>query len=170
VARRIAYLVWYWLPVALWLLVIAIESTDLMSARNTGSVLYIALAAIVGPVDPDRFAILHFVLRKAGHFTGYGILSFLFFRALRATVTSSLARLWCLSVLFTFTVASLDEWHQTFLPSRTGAFHDVVLDTFAAICVQTVIVGVVRRKQRRSAAPAADSQLPLIEENEQQPT
>ena len=81
-ARRIAYLVWYWLPVALWLLVIAIESTDLMSARNTGSVLYIALAAIVGPVDPDRFAILHFVLRKAGHFTGYGILSFLFFRAL----------------------------------------------------------------------------------------
>jgi VanZ family protein len=166
VARRIAYLVWYWLPVALWLLVIAIESTDLMSARNTGSVLYIALAAIMGPVDPDRFAIFHFVLRKAGHFTGYGILSFLLFRALRATVTSSLARLWSLSVLFTCIVASLDEWHQTFLPSRTGAFHDVVLDTFAAICVQTVILAAVRRKQRSSIAPASNSALPAIEESE----
>jgi VanZ family protein len=169
VTRRITYIVWQWLPVTLWLLVIAVESTDLMSARNTGSVLYVALTAIVGPVDPDRFAIFHFVLRKAGHFTGYGILSFLFFRALRATVTSSLARLWPLSVLFTGIVASLDEWHQTFLPSRTGALHDVVLDTFAAVCVQTVILAAVRRKKKSVAGPV-DSPVVPIEQNEQQPT
>jgi VanZ family protein len=169
VARRITYIVWQWLPVVLWLLVIAVESTDLMSARNTGSVIYIALAAIVGPIDPDRFTVFHAVLRKTGHFVGYGFLSFLFFCALRNTVTSNLARLWSLSVIFTCIVSSLDEWHQTFLPSRTGAFHDVVLDTFAALCVQTVIFVAVRRKQR-SLAAAADLPLSAIAENEQQPS
>ena len=37
-------------------------------------------------------------------------------------------------------VASLDEWHQTFLPSRTGLFSDVVLDSTAALVAQVVIM------------------------------
>jgi VanZ family protein len=36
-------------------------------------------------------------------------------------------------------VASLDEWHQTLLPSRTGVLSDVVLDSFAALTAQVVI-------------------------------
>lgn len=36
-------------------------------------------------------------------------------------------------------VASLDEWHQTYLPSRTGTIWDVVLDSLAALAMQVVI-------------------------------
>jgi VanZ family protein len=36
-------------------------------------------------------------------------------------------------------VASLDEWHQTFIPSRTGVFSDVILDSCAALIAQVLI-------------------------------
>jgi VanZ family protein len=36
-------------------------------------------------------------------------------------------------------VASMDEWHQTFLPSRTGAISDVMLDSCAALTAQVLI-------------------------------
>ena len=40
----------------------------------------------------------------------------------------------------TAVVASLDEWHQSFIPSRTGAVRDVVLDTCAGIGAQVLIL------------------------------
>jgi len=43
-------------------------------------------------------------------------------------------------------VASLDEWHQTFIPSRTGTFHDVLLDSTAALVAQAVIFLIVMRR------------------------
>ena len=50
------------------------------------------------------------------------------------------------SFLMTTLVASLDEWHQTFLPSRTGTVRDVILDSSAALTAQIVIFFVFSRK------------------------
>jgi VanZ family protein len=36
-------------------------------------------------------------------------------------------------------VASLDEWHQSYLPSRTGTPWDVLLDSCAAIAAQILV-------------------------------
>jgi len=36
-------------------------------------------------------------------------------------------------------VAGLDEWHQSFLPTRTGTLHDVILDTCAGIAAQVLL-------------------------------
>ena len=51
---------------------------------------------------------------------------------------------WCarwgtIAFLMTVLVASLDEWHQTFLPSRTGTVRDVILDSSAAFVAQILI-------------------------------
>ena len=53
-----------------------------MSAQHTGDWMYALLTPIFGPIDPHRFEVFHFLLRKTGHFVGYGILSLLTFRAL----------------------------------------------------------------------------------------
>jgi VanZ family protein len=37
-------------------------------------------------------------------------------------------------------VASLDEWHQSYIPSRTGTYKDVILDSSAAMTAQIAIV------------------------------
>jgi VanZ family protein len=49
-------------------------------------------------------------------------------------------------------VASLDEWHQTFLPSRTGAISDVMLDSSAALTAQVLIFLYLTWKPRRMSA------------------
>jgi VanZ family protein len=45
-----------------------------------------------------------------------------------------------IAVLGTALVASLDEWHQSFIPSRTGTPRDVLLDTCAGIAAQILIL------------------------------
>jgi VanZ family protein len=37
-------------------------------------------------------------------------------------------------------VASLDEWHQSYIPSRTGTYKDVLLDSSAALIAQIAIL------------------------------
>jgi len=44
-----------------------------------------------------------------------------------------------IALLGTALVASLDEWHQSFLPSRTGRWQDVVLDASAGLAAQILI-------------------------------
>ena len=41
-------------------------------------------------------------------------------------------------------VASLDEWHQTYLASRTGSLRDVLLDSSAALTAQIMIFLLVK--------------------------
>ena len=132
-----------WIAAGLWLFLIAGESTDLASAYNTSRILYPILHFLMG-LDPTRFLVWHFYIRKFSHFVGYFMLSLLLFRAWRATLRDvSLLRwsiLWASIAFFMATlVASLDEWHQTYLPSRTGTVHDVFLDSIAALVAQIVM-------------------------------
>ena len=132
-----------WIPAIIWLCIIRIESTSYLSGENTSRLLYPVLHFFLG-LDPARFAVWHFYIRKTGHFVGYFTLSFLLFRAWRATLPIASSAAWCarwgtISFLMTVLVASLDEWHQTFLPSRTGTVRDVVLDSSAALVAQIVI-------------------------------
>jgi VanZ family protein len=132
-----------WIAAILWLILIAIESSALLSAHNTSRILYPLLHYFFG-LDWDRFEIWHFYIRKSGHVIGYGTLSILLFRAWRATLPALGAVTWTfrwanIAILGTALVASLDEWHQTFIPSRTGTIRDVVLDTCAGIAAQLLI-------------------------------
>lgn len=147
-----------WIAAILWLIVIAIESTTYLSGQNTSRILYPIFHFLFG-VDRAHFEPWNHLLRKTGHVIGYGLLSFFLFRAWRETLPSiesrrSTLRWSILAVLGTLLVASLDEWHQTFLPSRTGRWQDVVLDTSAAIATQVLLYLLTRRTQRTSEARA----------------
>jgi VanZ family protein len=145
-----------WIAAGLWMLLIVIESTDMLSAEHTGRFLYPLLHYLMG-MDLARFAVVHHYIRKLGHFVGYFTLSFFLFRAWRATLHLPWAPRWALrwaAIAFTMSavVASLDEWHQTFIPSRTGAFRDVVLDSCAALTAQVLIFLFLNWKPRRMIA------------------
>jgi VanZ family protein len=132
-----------WTPALLWLGIIVLESTNLGSSENTSRFLYPLFHYLTG-VDLIHFMTWNHHMRKAGHIAGYFILSVLLFRAWRATLPFVGSSLWSIqwariSFFMTALVASLDEWHQTFLPSRTGRWQDVVLDSSAALAAQFVI-------------------------------
>jgi VanZ family protein len=105
-------------------------------------------------MDPVRFAEWHHLLRKLGHFVGYFTLSVLLFRSWRATFPRLSTR-WCLqwatvAWLSASLVAMLDEWHQTFLPSRTGTLRDLILDSSAAFAAQVALFVILRMRGFRS--------------------
>ncbi|MDQ1388535.1 MAG: hypothetical protein QOF56_1989 [Acidobacteriaceae bacterium] len=148
-----------WIAAILWLIVIAIESSALLSAHYTSRILYPLLHFLFG-LDWERFHYWHFYIRKTGHVIGYAILSILFFRAWRATLPAMDNSKWTLrwatiALLGTVLVASLDEWHQSFLPSRTGRWQDVVLDASAGLAAQILIFlwWKSRGKHRSSTLP-----------------
>ena len=157
-----------WIAAALWLALIAIESTDLLSSSHTGSFLYSLLTSVFGRIDVAKFIYWHAIGRKIGHVLGYGILSVLLFRAWHVTLPFADQRRWSwrwaqVAVYGTVLVASLDEWHQSYIPSRTGTWHDVMLDGCAGIAAQILIYLLVRgwrrdasRRNVESSAMAAE--------------
>ena len=149
-----------WVPVAIAIAVICVESTDTFSAQNTSSWLRPIVQHFFGVISDSRWDSFHHYLRKSGHFVGYGAVGFTFLRAWlqtlarRGPATSISWRLESsiLAIFSTAIVASCDEFHQTFLPSRTGTPVDVLLDTTGA-CVLCLVVWLVCWTRR---APVED--------------
>ena len=144
-----------WIALILWLIVIAIESTTYMSSQQTSRILYPILHFLFG-INYAQFEPWHHFLRKCGHVLGYALLSILLFRAWRETLPSPLGLKWtprwaAIAVFGTAFVATLDEWHQSYLPSRTGTYRDVILDTSAGIAAQLAIFLYHKRRRRRLA-------------------
>jgi VanZ family protein len=165
-----------WWPVLVWLGVIRLESTDLASANNTTGVLYTVIAAVVPQVEESFVTQLDEILRKTGHFAGYGILSVLVFLALKNTnydrISSVLHRRWgtywrdfwrwewvLLGMMVTIVTAAFDEIHQTFIPSRTGRWQDVMLDSCGAAVLQVIVYFLSRRAFKRRRARVEQPEL-----------
>jgi VanZ family protein len=126
----------YWLPPIAWTLMILAASSDVFSASHTGGWIEIVISWLGRSLSPPALDLLNQILRNIGHVTAYGILSALSFRALRGARPRWNPR-WAIgAIALTVLVASIDEYHQSFIPSRTGTWHDVVLDTAAAVLVQ----------------------------------
>lgn len=142
-----------WWPAAVWVGFIAFESTDFFSAQNTSSMLYGLLTHLFGQINLYDFLIFHHYLRKTGHVVGYGMLGLLMLRGWRATLDQDhtrLGRTALLSWLGTVFVAAMDEWHQSFIPSRTGTWRDAALDSVAGLVFLLVAYCWIRRRPKGS--------------------
>jgi VanZ family protein len=167
-----------WWPVLVWLGILRLESTDFASSANTSGLLYAVLSLVTQHINGRFVQEINEVVRKSGHFVGYGILGALVFYALRYTNRDWLAPLlprswgmclhdfwrmdWAmLGVAMAVIAASLDEIHQSFLPSRTGQWQDVVLDTCGAVVLQFIIyffsVRALNRNRKRVGQPEFSS-------------
>jgi VanZ family protein len=145
-----------WLPAVLSVLMIAFESTATMSASNTSRWLYPLWVWLFGAPSPAQWEEIHHVIRKTGHFVGYGLVSLAFFYSWRQTLHRMAIRHWTLwrrasvlAVLSTLVVASLDEYHQSFLASRTSSPIDVGIDVCGAIAFQLVLLLIIQWFARR---------------------
>jgi VanZ family protein len=131
-----------WIPTMAWLCVLAAFSTDIFSAEHTGSILEKILRVLFGEISSERFYAIHFLVRKSAHFCSYGTLSAFAFFSWRATLPA--LKVWSarwsgLALLLTLFAASADEFHQSFVPSRTASPRDVLLDMVGAVFFQIAI-------------------------------
>ena len=116
---------------------IAMESTEYLGADHTTGPLRWIWENLFGSVTEKAWGLIHHILRKTGHFTGYGIVALTWLRAFWMSLPRlNYLQTAVLALLGTALTASADELHQTFLPNRTGLASDVLLDCFGAVCIQ----------------------------------
>jgi VanZ family protein len=140
----------YWLPLLIWLALIFAGSTDLMSAEHTSRIIEPLLRWLRPTISWHTIEQVQFYIRKAAHVTEYTILAALLYRALVNTVL--VGRAWisaAVVVALSGVYAISDEFHQSFVPSRTATARDVMIDAVGAVC-GVLITLMFRREQARS--------------------
>jgi|SRR5580700_3719873 VanZ family protein len=154
--RGIGFWVRAWLPVFLAICVIVLESTEMMGADHTTGPLRHIWEWIFGRLSDETWEFTHHLIRKSGHFVGYGLVGLAWLRAWWMTLPKSrFLHDALLALLGTALVASADEFHQTFLPNRTGSPWDVLLDCCGAIVLQTMVYVFMRVRAPKKLARAA---------------
>jgi VanZ family protein len=115
-----------WLPAIVWITALFMLSTSLFSAANTSKIIVPVLQWILPGASAATISMLHGLIRKAAHFTNYGILFWLLIRGpLVGRPYTALAMCVC--------YAFLDEGHQIFAPGRGPSLYDVALDSSGAL-------------------------------------
>ncbi len=123
-----------WLPVICWMGVIFLASTDMGSAAHTSRIIVPLLRWLKPDISREGIEKVHFLIRKSAHLTEYAILAVLLCRAVEQSRHDPSR--WK-SVLIAVGVAALyassDEFHQSFVASRTSSIRDVMIDTCGAM-------------------------------------
>jgi len=120
---------WRYGPVVAWACFVLFASSSNFSASNTSRIIRPLLVWLFPDISEAALAQAHFLVRKAAHFTEYALLALLAARAFRTSLRSALSRRWWLaSFALVASVALVDEYHQSFVPTRTGTIYDSLLD------------------------------------------
>jgi VanZ family protein len=131
----------YWLPVVLWMAVTYLMSTGMFSSENTSLIIGPLIHLFFPSATQQQVNVIHAIVRKLAHVSEYFVLGLLLFRAFRNSATRP--HLWRLA-LFSLAVivlyAASDEYHQTFVASRTPSIIDVGIDSFGGFLAQCVSV------------------------------
>ena len=149
----------YWLPVFIWLGVIFAGSTDIFSTEHTSRYLVPFLRWLHPEISISAIATTHFSLRKLGHLTEYAILAAFLCRALRnvsslhAKMSTLFVGVWVVCAI----IAATDEFHQSFIASRTASLNDVLTDSLGAAIGLAICLSIAQRHAKKLDEPTGKS-------------
>jgi len=134
-----------WLPAILWICCIFLLSTDYFSSEHTFRILEPLLRFLVPHITAREIETVHFIVRKAAHMTEYCITSLLLFHSFRTTLPFQRHWRWVFySLMIVIFVAAADEYHQSFVASRTSSIVDVGIDIVGGILGQGICIALYR--------------------------
>jgi VanZ family protein len=135
-------------PLIVWLAFIFFASTGEFSADNTSRIIGPLLRWLFPGISDENLAFAHFLTRKAAHFTEYAILAYLAARAFTTSSNQTLHRRWFLIVLALVVLYALsDEYHQSFVASRTASIYDSLIDMSGGLTALLLYALRQRRKE-----------------------
>jgi VanZ like family len=125
----------YWLPLLIWLGVMFVGSTSVMSAEHTSRYIVPFLLWLKPGMSPGAIWTILVVARKCAHVTEYVVLALLLRRALRSlpALRTKMLMVFGAALLGCALFAASDEFHQAFVKSRTASVRDVLLDVGGAL-------------------------------------
>ena len=135
-------------PLIAWLVFISFASSDNLNAGNTSRIIGPLILWLFPNTSPETLAVVNVITRKIAHFTEYAILGFLAARAFRTSPHPTINRRWFLiSIALVVVYALLDEYHQSFVPSRTASIFDSLIDMAGGL---TVLIFIRSRKDAKT--------------------
>ena len=116
-------------------------STGIFSSEQTSQIIVPVLNFLYPGLAPHQVDMIHGLLRRAGHLTEYFLLGILLFHAFRRNSLQQWRLRWAIYVIIgvVFYAAS-DEFHQSFVSSRTASLIDVGIDSAGGILSQIAII------------------------------
>lgn len=125
-----------WVFVIFWMAVIFFLSSQQASDSNqlsTGitKVIVDFISEIFPSITPQVQWLNH-IIRKNAHFIAYFILGFLQINALYINGVRS-KKGFLIALIIAVLYAASDEFHQTFVPGRSGELRDVLIDSAGAL-------------------------------------
>lgn len=142
------------MPALAWMILIFLGSTDVLSAEHTSRFIVPFLQWLDPHISWATIMTIHTFVRKLGHVSEYAILAILLWRALRGgktfqtRISVPFVVVWIACGFFAVT----DEFHQSFVPSRTPAFHDVMIDSCGALIGLLACFGLAKMRMKKLAA------------------
>jgi VanZ family protein len=144
-------------PLVAWLLFISFASSDNFNAGNTSRIIGPLILWLFPNTSIETLGLIHLITRKAAHFAEYAILAFFAARAFRTSPRPAEANRWFLiSLALVIVYALLDEYHQSFVPSRTGTIYDSLIDIAGGLTALLLI------RRRHKSAPRFNKSRRLI--------
>jgi len=128
-----------WIPAFLWAILISFASTDAFSASHSSRIILPLLHWLFPFANAETLEQMHFFIRKSAHFFEYFVFSIFLMRGMRGNDHGWKLRwaIWALAIAAGY--SALDEFHQSFVPSRTSSPWDSLLDTTGAAAAQIAL-------------------------------
>jgi len=143
---------WRYAPLILWMLFISFASTSEFSAVNTSKVIRPLLLWLFPNITEEKIMLGHFIARKLAHFGEYAVLGLLAARAFLFSSHRFLRQSWFpAGMLLVVLYALLDEYHQSFVPTRSASLPDSAIDIAGGLMALAVFSYFHRRATARSA-------------------
>jgi VanZ family protein len=128
----------HWWPALVWAVVISTFSTGAFASENTSRIIIPLLRWLLPHASPETLSELHHLIRKSAHFIEYFVLSLLVLRGIRAGRKENHLGWALVAIGIVGGFAALDEFHQSFVPGRTAAVTDVLIDAAGGVAAQVV--------------------------------
>ena len=138
-------------PLVIWMGVIFFASTGEFSGANTSRIVRPLLLWLFPHISEEKIGLVHFIVRKAAHFSEYAVFALLAARAFASSSHEFLRRnFFYITFLLIFLYSLSDEYHQSFVPSRVGTIYDSLIDTAGGLTALILYTLWRRRKSGRS--------------------
>ena len=128
-----------WMPAVAWACLLSFLATDIFSSEHTSRFIIPLLHLLIPQASAETLELMHAIIRKTAHLTEYFIFSIFLMRGLRGQERGWKLRWAIWAVVIAAGYAFLDEFHQSFVPSRTASPWDALLDTTGASVAQAVL-------------------------------
>lgn len=128
--------------IIIWMCFIFLMSNQPAAASDSQSLGIINILSKMGIDMNGIFGdIANFIVRKCAHFLEYMILGFLIINLLKNDF--KLQHVLLFAIMGVFLYACTDEFHQLFVPGRSGNFRDVIIDTSGGV-LSAILFGLKR--------------------------